>query len=439
MLLSRPVAQFVIATLVLAGCLSSPDSKPAPTSDAPTPRPESGPVQLRWGTPVNLNGIGYEPSLVSDSTGALFITAHKDLSRPDTWPYLASWILVSTDAGKTWHAPASPANVALQYVGDEGDLAVDARDWLYYVDTYAADNHIHVWADQGKTWKYSVPAQRTSGADDRPWIFAQGQGVVHYLGNNGAPVAGARIFYYRSTDGGLTWTAGMGLPGAGWAQGAAQVKGNYAFLLQETQGDGNTDFAVQTSKDQGATWSAPVKAGHRSGTGGDTFPFALASGPDGQPVFVWQDVGGGGTATGDKIFLSRSLDHGATFQQAELTPFKAYMDHITVDAGAGGATGVAFYATSDLPLSDQSKWYIYGGVTHDSTVTNRSFAFQKLDPQVLYTGKDIHALHDFFEVAFSPDGAFNVAYMTNLPPQAPNQVDGDRHLWFVRGEPEYDL
>lgn len=420
----------LVLTLVLAGCLTKSDERP--TSSSPTSQATNA-LRPVWGVPLDLHAVGYEPSIAVDSTGALFITAHKDLQRPDTWPYLASWILASTDHGATWHEPTSPAGVAGYYVGDEGDLAVDGRDWLYYIDTYAADNHLHVWSDQGRTWQYSAPVHTTQ-ADDRPWIAAQGQGIVHYLGNNGVSAPGERYIYYRSTDGGLVFTTGKGLPGTGWAHVAAQSKGPYVFVLQEADAADATDLMVYPSANQGADADYPsngVKAGARQAGAFDGFPL-VATDDDGNPAIVWEDAGGA-TGGASRLWFSRSHDHGATWTPVDVTPFKAYVDHAVVAGGKNGTVGVAFYATTDLPLSDSSKWYVWAGLGKGTIGGPQDFAFTKIDPQVLYTGKDTHALHDFFEIAIDPQGALNVAYMTNLPPKAPNQTDGDRHLWFVRG------
>ncbi|MHB8603655.1 MAG: hypothetical protein ACYDCK_00240 [Thermoplasmatota archaeon] len=333
--------------------------------------------------------------------------------------------------------------------GDEGDLAVDARDWMYYVDTQAADVMLHVWSDHGNTWQYSKPVVSTF-ADDRPWVAAQKTGIVHYIGNNGQAQPGLREIYYRSTDGGVTFTPGYGLPGSGWAHVAAWPTGNYTYILQEATADEATDLTVISSPDAGATLPAPVKAAHRDGNTGDGFPLIAADAGD-NPSFVWVDTKDG-DAKGTHIFIAQSHDHGKTWNSSDITPFAGYIDHVVVAAaggggeqassagggsvagGAPGVTAVAFYATPDLPLSAQSKWYLYAGIASGPVAGPASFDFKQADPKVLYTGADKHALHDFFEIAITPDGALNIAYQQTLPQpaSAPTATDGDRHLWFVR-------
>jgi hypothetical protein len=52
----------------------------------------------------------------------------------------------------------------------------------------------------------------------------------------------------------------------------------------------------------------------------------------------------------------------------------------------------------------------------------------KADPTPCYVGTDYHALHDFHENCFSPDGAFNIAYQYYVGPG-----NGDSTLLYVRG------
>ncbi|NCG42255.1 MAG: hypothetical protein GWO84_01785, partial [Euryarchaeota archaeon] len=140
-------------------------------------------------------GIGYEPSLSIDSQGNLFVTAHKDLrwggegtplgpilegpldfwyacedGEMTSWDYWASWFWISNDNGETWghgsefvptpgnHLQSCPtlatacAQGASQCLGDEGDIAVDANDMVYYLDTTLEDNWWHIFSDGGNTY-----------------------------------------------------------------------------------------------------------------------------------------------------------------------------------------------------------------------------------------------------------------------------------------------
>jgi len=209
--------------------------------------------------------IGYEPSLAVDSQGNMFYTAHKDLLWQESWDYLASWWFISTDNGQTWRNPEDLAwnapGVGAKYVwaGDEGDIAVDARDRIYFVDTTLADNNFHVFLGGGDTYEYSKE-QGSTLLDDRPWLTAQGDGVLHYLGNNGVSVNGARVWYYRSEDGGLTWTSGEPMVG-GWATIDAERFGEHVYVAQVYSDGGEQNIISYNSADGGHTWNGPVYVG----------------------------------------------------------------------------------------------------------------------------------------------------------------------------------
>ncbi|MCA1814757.1 MAG: glycoside hydrolase, partial [Halobacteriales archaeon] len=286
------LAPLLLLTLAVAGC-----TQPPPPTQPPGPSPASPPhgLALEWLAPVDLRGTGYEPSISVDQKGTIYYTAHKVLDRPETWPYLGSWFLVSRDDGKTWGPPAAPGglpvNLAQQFLGDEGDIAIDARGWAYFVDTYLADNHLHAWSDQGQTWQSSEPVQKSTGLDDRPWIAAQGDGVLHYLGNNGNEVNGGRHWYYVSADAGLTWSEGMPVPGGGWATIAADNApgATDVYIVYEAQANGPGDMLLLASHDSGATWEQPVKVGNRTGSG-RAYPVVSAA-PDGVAWVLWMDCG----------------------------------------------------------------------------------------------------------------------------------------------------
>ena len=208
-------------------------------------------------------GVGYEPSLSIDSKGNMQITAHKDLrwggegtpfgpilggptdswyacedGAMTSWDYWASWFWVSTDNGTTWdHADQfepTPGNLlnsavgsvtggASECLGDEGDIAVDNEDVVYYLDTTLEDNWWHRFTEGGDSYEMGNVCQRmnTMAADDRPWVAAQGDGIIHYLGNSGATPPectgdNGRYWYYHSEDGGNTFSQCFAMPG-GWS------------------------------------------------------------------------------------------------------------------------------------------------------------------------------------------------------------------------------
>ncbi|HEV8359594.1 MAG TPA: sialidase family protein, partial [Candidatus Thermoplasmatota archaeon] len=435
------------SVLMLAGCAAPPPVSP-PGPEPPAPLPSTA-VNLTFLPPVDLHAIGYEPSIAVDQTGAIYWTAHKDLTKPETWPYPASWFQVSRDNGATWEDPASPTpvlNLPQQFVGDEGDIAVDARGWVYFVDTYLADNHIHVWSDQGRTWQMSQPIQKTTGADDRPWVSAQGDGIVHYLGNNGVVAQdGTRHWYYRSTDAGLTWSPQVFVPGTGWATMDAERAGTNLYIATEAVANGPSDMLVVASHDSGATWEQPVVVGHRDGES-RAYPVVSAA-PEGVVWVVWPVCGSAENCADSggmepvNLTLARSLDAGATWTSWNLTVPGYYVDYPTITAGPNGTVAIAFYAAA-TPVNESSAWGLYAAMARAPGNRTPDFTFRLAAPEVVYEGRDLHALHDFFEIAIGPDETLHIGYMhaeDSTDPEVPvaggraPQDYGERTVWYVQG------
>jgi hypothetical protein len=414
---------------------------------APFLEPEK-PLYVKWNDPYHFNEEGYEPSIASDSSGVLFYTAHKNVDRGyqdriNTWGnQFASWFFYSLDNGETWSVPSEPdpyGEIWKYVLGDEGDIGVDSRDYVYYVDTTLLDINIHVFANQGE-WQYSNVLRKASEElDDRPWIAAQGNGIVHYLGNNAVTFPGhdGRYIYYRSTDGAQTFTMERDIPGNGWLHIDTERYGDHAYIVKETTTGANADIVMHISSDQGASWNweDPVYIGHRDGPGGppgegSRWP-VVAVGDNGTVWVLWGDYDDAAD-NGSKLFLGRSLDYGQTWNVTDITPFQAVHDYFWVSAGPNDSVGVSFYSTSDLPVDDDSEWYIYGGMTINATeveMKDIKINTTQADPTPCYVGTDYHALHDFHENCISPDGAFNIAYQYYVGPG-----NGDSTLLYVRGE-----
>lgn len=396
---------------------------------------EPEPIPLVFGEPYAFNDMGYEPSIASDSNGNLFYTAHKNVDREyenriQTWGnQLASWFYVSNDDGKTWQVPAGRWKY---YLGDEGDIGVDAQDWVYYIDTYLRDINIHAFSNGGEL-EYSTHYKTSVGIDDRPWISAQGNGILHYLGNNAVSVGGGRYWYYRSTNSGLTWSQGDVVPGNGWLHIDAERYGEHVYIVKETSTAADQDIVMHISDNSGASWDwgNTVLVDHRDGPNGppgeSRWP-VVSAGDNGTVFVLWGDYELA-EENGSRLFLARSNDYGQTWNTTEITPFQGVLDYPWVAAGPDGSVGVAFYATEDLPVSGDSVWYLYAGMQRHADVDDIAINFSMADPSAVYIGNDYHALHDFFEVCITPDGALNIAYQYYVGPG-----NGDSMLYYVRGE-----
>jgi hypothetical protein len=422
--------------IAVIGIYTWQQSKDSDQSLDQQPPEEEEPLALEFGDVYAFNSMGYEPSIASDSNGNLFYTAHKNVDREyenrfNTWGgLLASWFFVSNDNGATWHIPDGRWKY---YLGDEGDIGVDAQDWVYYIDTYLRDINIHVFSDGGDNLEYSTHYKTSVGLDDRPWITAHRDGILHYLGNNAVSVGGGRYWYYRSTNAGLTWSQGDVVPGNGWLHIDAERYGEHVYIVKETSTAADQDIVMHISDNSGNTWDwgSTVYVDHRDGAAGppgeSRWP-VVSAGENGTVFVLWGDYARA-EDNGSRLFIARSLDYGQTWNTTEITPFQGVLDYPWVAAGPDGSVGVAFYATEDLPVSENSVWYLYAGMQQHADTDNISINFTKADPTPVYEGNDYHALHDFFEVCITPDGALNIAYQYYVGPG-----NGDSMLYYVRGE-----
>ena len=409
-------------------------------------------VPLGQGTQTHPEGtIGYEPSLAVDSSGAMFYTAHKDLTWQESWDYLTSWWFISTDNGNTWRNPndlrwnAPVVGGKYIWAGDEGDIAVDGQGRIYFVDTTLVDNNFHVFSNRGDSYEFSK-SQGSTLLDDRPWLTAQGNGILHYLGNNGVavthPVTGesARVWYYKSTDGGLTWTIGIPMEG-GWATIDCERFGDHVYVAQVYSDGGEQNIIMYVSDDRGESWSDRVHVGPMERNGVREGMPTVFHGSNGTVYVIWQDSPQAGDAPAT-LYLARSEDYGQSFEYWNISlPEGAIYLYPTVNVCQYGEyhernrLGISFYGTTDIPVGPESEWYLYAAVAEDPE-NGTQFDFQIADPQILYTGNDLHALHDFFEIVIAPDGSINIGYQRNIGEHPYENGEEQRYLMFIRGEVE---
>lgn len=446
-------------------------------------------------------GIGYEPSLSIDSEGNLFVTAHKDLrwggegnpfapvlggdldswyacedGEMTSWDYWASWFWISNDGGDTWGhgdnfnpTPGNLVNSAIgsatgagsECLGDEGDIAVDANDVVYYLDTTLEDNWWHKFTDGGNTYISPSVCERmqTMAADDRPWVAAQGDGIIHYLGNSGAspPECSGdvgRYWYYHSESGGAPFSQCYAMPG-GWSTISSQNNGPYVFVAQEDADSASGTVQVRVSPEYGrgtgpspsdGTWQEPVNVGPRTGNCPEGYP-VVNNNEGGMVVVTWADCPNGNTGPWE-MNVAVSYDNGTNWSNWNATPFeRGIAMYPFVSITEENIVSIAFYGLDFDQNNSQDgyvqgkKWYLYAGAL-ENPMQNDTWDFRIVDPTPLHTVTsyeetegDTHALHDFFETVMSPDGTWmGIAYQENVGAHPFEENEEQRYIKFVRGD-----
>ena len=446
-------------------------------------------------------GIGYEPSLSIDSKGNMQITAHKDLrwggegtpfgpvlggpidtwyacqdGAMTSWDYWASWFWISTDNGATWDhgdqfepTPGNLANSAIgsvtggasECLGDEGDIAVDNNDVVYYLDTTLEDNWWHRFTEGGESYEMGAVCQRmnTMAGDDRPWIAAQGDGIIHYLGNSGASPPecsgdSGRYWYYHSENGGDTFSQCYSMPG-GWSTISSEKEGPYVYVAQEDADSNSGTVQIRISDDYGrgtgpgpsdGTWQEPVDVGPRTGNCPEGYP-VVNNNEAGTVVVVWADCGNGDVGAWD-MQMAISYDHGQNWSGSwSIAPDWGETGGITmypfVSISENNMVSAAWYGLKygDDGYTEGDEWYLYVGGIYQPAV-NDTFNWAIADPTPLHivtayeeAEQDVHALHDFFETVHSPDGDWiGIAYQQNIGEHPFEEYEEQRYIKFVRVE-----
>lgn len=405
---TRAIALLLTLAVTLPAAASAIGDEPDhPVCDASQPT---------FGAPVRLgSGTGYEPGIRIDSIGTIYYTAHGTTpfgvgAWEPTENRGASWLYRSTDDGKTWEImEGGLAGENKLLTALEGDIAIDGKDRMYFVDTWATENHISRWSDHGETMDFIRPfVLSAEPVDDRPWIAAHGDGYVYYMSNSGYTPEG-RLIIHRSTDAGeLFDPVGFTFPDSGWGTIDADPNSPYVYAFMNDMfytgsipaTGGATKVSIWISPDRGETWSNVKVADLLRGDDSThvDYPQVAVSPLDGSVYVLWAD--------GNQLLLGRSQDHGQTWETWDVTPFEGQYDSGALTVGPDGTVAIGFHRGNRL-------WATFWRPTSDC------LRFEG-DPTSLCTGpasitrkiseESAPDQEHFFQIRFSPDGALNVPY-----------------------------
>jgi hypothetical protein len=431
-----------------------------------------------FGPPVKVTpptGFGYEPSFVVDRFNNIFATAHKEnwqlVLSPDpnspTQTRSMSWAWISTDNGQTW--PNIPGLTALSLeqheFGDEGDMALDDADHLYFVDTNVADDSITRWKTNGlgnvtlEMTRQVLPAAQL--IDDRPWITAHGNGHVFYLGNEGDKVTyplgnqgtgcgPGRYTVYRSLNGGDTFDPlGCTLPDSGWCRPASDHRAGKHTVYALCGNDGGSDDVISpidplgklyayVSLDDGQSWNRYNVGTYKALDTTFSWP-SVEVAPDGTLYAIYVDAhqlecetdpifGTSCDTDSNRIMLYQSSDEGKTWRGKDITwrPGRYRYAWLSISPD-GSKLGVGVYYRRD----DTLPWRVYGAIFKPG----QKLSLTSLDEAHPVAEATAEAPGDYMGSYFLRDGTLGVIWTRRVlvlgdPSLATAAVERD--IYFAR-------
>jgi hypothetical protein len=159
--------------------------------------------------------------------------------------------------------------------------------------------------DGGATWAGNRRLTNTAGGSFRPAIAVDGPNI--FVTWHDYTPGNAEIFFRRSNDGGVTWSASKRLTNntGNSEDPAIAAAGSSIFIVWQEYTPGNAEIFFKRSNNGGVTWSTSKRLTNNTGNSED--PAIAAAGSN--LYVVWSDD----TLGNHEIFLKRSNDGGATW------------------------------------------------------------------------------------------------------------------------------
>lgn len=235
----------------------------------------------------------------------------------------------SQDNGATWSAPGIVASAASNYPMQYGGLYA-VGDTVYLL-TAAGDMgstsqplDFRKSTNNGGSW--SSPVRITAAGQEirRANIQAVDETVHVFGGQSGAGGYGTGIYYFRSTNGGVSWERGKLLYAEADGSARMAVDGttvHVCFGAKLTTNSFGGRSSYMRSADNGQTWSQPVFIGEDSDESKVQARQQIAA-ADGHVFAMWQrePIIFGGTLPPDRLGYNRSDDGGLTWSGPKLLP-----------------------------------------------------------------------------------------------------------------------
>jgi hypothetical protein len=285
----------------------------------------------------------------------------------------------------------------------------------------------------GVTWSTNKRITHNAGSSGRPAIAVDGSNI-YVVWHDDTP-GNAEIYFKKSVDGGVTWTAGKRLtyntspsrPSSVWPD--ISVDGSNIYVVWSDYKLGNYEIHFKKSDDGGITWSAGKRITHN--TGDSVGPVIEA---DGSNIYVvWEDD----TPGNWEIYFKKSDDGGVTWSAGKRLSYRDGNSQVP-DIGVDGSNlYVVWYDTRDL-LRNRGLYFkksVDGGVTwspHQAITYNVG---NTALPQMVVTGSNIYVVwqvdrpgeSEMFDIYFkrSDDGGATWSADERLTDNAGTSVSPD--------------
>jgi len=265
-------------------------------------------AQAQWEPAARLtwnSGASNSPRVAVDSSGGVHLVWYDDTPGNNEIYYKTS-----VDGGGVWGA-----NRRLTFNSGSSlspDIAADSADRLHVVwtdNTYTGfDIYYKRSTDGGASWSAKKRLSFDSSPSWTPVVAAGPANNIHVVWTDYAP-GNYEVYYKKSTDGGATWSASQRLT---WTSGdnqspslAVDPSGHiYAAWCDMTPGD--FEVYYKKSTDLGVTWSASKRLTWNSGESPSASILADGSG---YLHVVWHDY----TPGNSEIFYKKSTNGGTSW------------------------------------------------------------------------------------------------------------------------------
>lgn len=329
-------------------------------------------------------GDDWEPAIAADSHGHVFVLyKHYDVPGKPTCTGCDRHLLVqvSDDGGRTWDAPRPIAP------GPDGggqfdpQIAVDplhdSTVWASFLQGNVSRIAVVRSTDSGRTWSRPRIVSDQPPGLDKDALVVRGRTIAVAFDDNRNTWAAV------SHDGGDTWSNHLIFPpdrehAISLSAGAGIDSGGRLFFSWDSfdrahapHGDGPVTLWVSRSVDGGVHWTRTDVATSAAPAPCTPCGYAYLSaqmtlrvGSDGVVYLLWN--GGSDPRGPERIWLSRSTDHGATWSREEqVSTAPAGVEHAFPALATGREPGDVRLGWMDMRTG---RWNVYYRTSDDGGV-----------------------------------------------------------------------